>query len=126
MLIMKPDAGQPKGRGSKPGSKTDATDDLKSLPLAEVEKKFASSPDGPDRWKIHTRAPRAFSISTARRAISGDRRCSAMTARSGVASTPPLNPPTGVVIPSGLNSIRSPRGGRLLIIEKTATGAGNS
>jgi len=31
---------------SKPGPKSDAKDDLKSLPLAEVEKKLASSPDG--------------------------------------------------------------------------------
>ena len=30
----------------KPGLKPDAKDDLKSLPLAEVEKKLASSPDG--------------------------------------------------------------------------------
>ncbi|MDA8327811.1 MAG: plasma-membrane proton-efflux P-type ATPase [Betaproteobacteria bacterium] len=33
-------------RESKPGPKPDAKDDLKSLPLAEVEKKLASSPDG--------------------------------------------------------------------------------
>src|ERR1700691_6563833 len=31
---------------------------------------------------------------------------------------PPLNPPTGVVIPRGSTSMRTPRGGRLLIIEK--------
>ena len=31
---------------SKPGSKPTAKDDLKSLPLAEAEKKLASSPDG--------------------------------------------------------------------------------
>ena len=46
----KPHAGRPKAStakpGSKPGSKPAAKDDLKSLPLAEVEKKLASSPDG--------------------------------------------------------------------------------
>jgi H+-transporting ATPase len=31
---------------AKPGAKADAKDDLKSLPLAEVEKKLKSSPDG--------------------------------------------------------------------------------
>jgi H+-transporting ATPase len=42
--LTKPgDADQPK---AKPGSKPDAKDDLKSLPLAEVEKKLGSSPDG--------------------------------------------------------------------------------
>ena len=43
---MKPNADQPKAPESKPGSKPDAKDDLKSLPLAEVEKKLESSPDG--------------------------------------------------------------------------------
>ena len=43
---LKPDADQPKASVSKPGSKPDAKDDLKSLPLAEVEKKLGSSPDG--------------------------------------------------------------------------------
>ena len=38
-----PDATPP---GSRPGSKADAKDDLKSLPLAEVEKRLGSSPDG--------------------------------------------------------------------------------
>ena len=32
--------------GTKPSPKIDAKDDLKSLPLAEVEKKLGSSPDG--------------------------------------------------------------------------------
>ena len=32
--------------GAKPDAKTDAKDDLKTLPLAEVEKKLGSSPDG--------------------------------------------------------------------------------
>ena len=43
---MKPNAAQPKLPEAKPGSKPAAKDDLKSLPLAEVEKKLASSPDG--------------------------------------------------------------------------------
>ena len=43
---MKSKAGQPVAPQSKPGSKPDAKDDLKSLPLAEVEKRLASSPDG--------------------------------------------------------------------------------
>ncbi|MGC2412192.1 MAG: HAD-IC family P-type ATPase, partial [Stellaceae bacterium] len=43
---MKPNAAQPKTPESKPGSKPNAKDDLKSLPLAEVEKKLGSSPDG--------------------------------------------------------------------------------
>ena len=38
----KPDA----KTGAKPGAKPDAKDDLKTLPLAEVEKKLESSPDG--------------------------------------------------------------------------------
>jgi len=43
---MKPNADQPKPPESKPGSKPNAKDDLKSLPLPEVEKKLESSPDG--------------------------------------------------------------------------------
>jgi H+-transporting ATPase len=43
---MKPNAAQPEPPETKPGSKPAAKDDLKSLPLAEVEKKLASSPDG--------------------------------------------------------------------------------
>ena len=46
---MKPNADQPKAPESKPGSKPnapDAKDDLKSLPMPEVEKKLGSSPDG--------------------------------------------------------------------------------
>ena len=43
---MKPDTDQAKAPGSKPTSKPDAKDDLKTLPLAEVEKKLGSSPDG--------------------------------------------------------------------------------
>ena len=43
---MKPDTDQAEAPGSKPTSKPDAKDDLKSLPLPEVEKKLGSSPDG--------------------------------------------------------------------------------
>jgi H+-transporting ATPase len=41
-----PKADQPRASESKPGSKPNAMDDLKSLPLPEVEKKLGSSPDG--------------------------------------------------------------------------------
>ena len=43
---MKPTADQPKAPEAKPGSKPDAKDDLKTLPMPEVEKKLGSSPDG--------------------------------------------------------------------------------
>ena len=43
---MKPNTALPKAPESKPGSKPNVKDDLKSLPLAEVEKKLASSPNG--------------------------------------------------------------------------------
>jgi H+-transporting ATPase len=46
MTIMKPDAGQSRTPEAKPGSPRDAKDDLKSIPLAELEKKLGSSPDG--------------------------------------------------------------------------------
>lgn len=36
----------PKAPESRPNAKPDSKDDLKSLPLAEVEKKLQSSPDG--------------------------------------------------------------------------------
>jgi H+-transporting ATPase len=44
--VPKPHAGQRKASELKPGSPPDAKGDLKSLPLAEVEKKLGSSPDG--------------------------------------------------------------------------------
>jgi len=44
--MTKPNAKQPKASISKPGSTSNAKDDLKSLPLPEVEKKLGSSPDG--------------------------------------------------------------------------------
>ena len=37
---------KPKAPESKPASKSEAKDDLKTLPMAEVEKKLSSSPDG--------------------------------------------------------------------------------
>jgi H+-transporting ATPase len=43
---MKTNADQPKAPESKPGSKPNAKDDLKSMPLPEVEKQLGSSPDG--------------------------------------------------------------------------------
>ncbi len=43
---MKPNTDQSKAPESKPGSKPDAKDDLKSLPMAEVEKKLGASSDG--------------------------------------------------------------------------------
>jgi len=47
---VKPNTNQPNALESKPGSKPDAKpdpkDDLKTLPLAEVEKRLGSSPDG--------------------------------------------------------------------------------
>ncbi len=42
----KPDAKADPKTGAKPEAKPDAKDDLKTLPLAEVEKKLGSSPDG--------------------------------------------------------------------------------
>ena len=43
---MKANSGQPKAPELKPGSKPDPKDDLKTLPLSEVEKKLGSSQDG--------------------------------------------------------------------------------
>ncbi len=43
---MEPDAGQPKAPISKPVSTSNGKDDLKSLPLLEVEKQLRSSADG--------------------------------------------------------------------------------
>jgi H+-transporting ATPase len=43
---MEPKADQPKAPESTPGSKPAAKDDLKTLPLPEVEKQLGSSPDG--------------------------------------------------------------------------------
>jgi len=43
---MELNVGQPKAPATKPGSKPDVKDDLKSQPLAEVEKELRSSPNG--------------------------------------------------------------------------------
>jgi H+-transporting ATPase len=43
---MEPNADRPKASESKPGSKPNAKDDLKSLPLPELQAKLGSSPDG--------------------------------------------------------------------------------
>src|SRR5271157_4775857 len=43
---MKAHADQPTAPESKPGSQSNAKDDLKSLPMPEVEKELGSSPDG--------------------------------------------------------------------------------
>jgi hypothetical protein len=52
--------------------------------------------------------------------------CSLMVVSVGVAITPPLKLPIGVVIPSDSSSIRMPRGGRLLIIVKIIPAARSS
>src|SRR5277367_2229492 len=44
--MMKPNDDQPKTSEPKPNVKPDAKDNLKTLPLAEVEKRLESSPDG--------------------------------------------------------------------------------
>ncbi len=46
MSSAKADGPPSEGPGAKPGSKSDTNDDLKTLPLAEVEKHLASSPKG--------------------------------------------------------------------------------
>ena len=43
---MKPNTDQPKTPESKPGAKPDGKDDLKSLPMPELQAKLGSSPDG--------------------------------------------------------------------------------
>jgi H+-transporting ATPase len=43
---MEPTAKKPTTADLKPGAKPESKDDLKSLPMAEVEKKLGSSPDG--------------------------------------------------------------------------------
>jgi len=43
---MEANADRPEAPESKPGSKPDAKDDLKTLPLPELEQKLGSSPDG--------------------------------------------------------------------------------
>ena len=43
---MKPNADPSNGAGAKPGSKPTSNDDLKTLPMPEVQKRLESSPDG--------------------------------------------------------------------------------
>jgi H+-transporting ATPase len=43
---MEPNGEQPKAPESKPGSKPDASDDLQSLPIPELQAKLGSSPEG--------------------------------------------------------------------------------
>jgi H+-transporting ATPase len=43
---MEPSTKKPSAADLKPGAKPESKDDLKSLPMAEVEKKLGSSPDG--------------------------------------------------------------------------------
>ena len=43
---MKANMTHSKAPESKPGPRPEAKDDLKSLPLSDVEKKLASSPEG--------------------------------------------------------------------------------
>jgi H+-transporting ATPase len=44
--LIQPNAVQPKAPGSKPGSKPNAKDDLKSLPMPELQARLGSSPEG--------------------------------------------------------------------------------
>ncbi|WP_428486298.1 cation-transporting P-type ATPase [Rhodopila sp.] len=44
--MAKPNAAHAKSPDAKPASPSDAKDDLKSLPLPEVEKRLDASPDG--------------------------------------------------------------------------------
>ncbi len=55
---MNANAEPPKAPEAKSGSKPDAKDDLKSLPLAEVEKKLGSSPDGLSQAEAQQRLTR--------------------------------------------------------------------
>jgi len=55
MSSAKSDGHPSEGPGAKPGSKTDTNDDLKTLPVAEVEKRLASSPKGLTQAEATTR-----------------------------------------------------------------------
>ena len=52
---MKPNTDQPKTPESKPGAKPDGKDDLKSLPMSELQAKLGSSPDGLSQAEATTR-----------------------------------------------------------------------
>lgn len=55
---MKPSADKADEPDAKPGSPPSAMDDLKSLPLAEVERKLGSSPDGLTGAEVQKRLAR--------------------------------------------------------------------
>ena len=55
MSSAKSDGAPSEGPGAKPGSKSHTNDDLKTLPLAEVEKRLASSPKGLTQAEATTR-----------------------------------------------------------------------
>ena len=55
MSSAKSDGPPSEGPGAKPGSKSDTNDDLKTLPVAEVEKRLASSPKGLTQAEATTR-----------------------------------------------------------------------
>jgi H+-transporting ATPase len=55
---MKPHADQPKALGFKTASRPDAKDNLQTLPLAELEKKLSSSPDGLTQAEAQNRLTR--------------------------------------------------------------------
>jgi len=55
---MKPATDQSRAPGSKPVSKSDAKDELKSLPLPELEKQLGSSPDGLSQAEAQKRLTR--------------------------------------------------------------------
>ena len=55
MSSAKADGPPSEGPGAKPGSKSDTNDDLKTLPLAGVEKRLASSPKGLTQDEATTR-----------------------------------------------------------------------
>jgi len=52
---MKPNTDPPRAPGSKPGSKANANDDLKSLPMPELQPKLASAPDGLSQAEVQKR-----------------------------------------------------------------------
>src|SRR5580704_4587642 len=56
--IMKSQAGQAKGPESKPESKLNAKNDLKSVPMPELEKTLGSSPDGLSKAEAEKRLTR--------------------------------------------------------------------
>jgi H+-transporting ATPase len=55
MSSAKSDGPPSKDPGAKSGSKSHTNDDLKTLPLAEVEKRLASSPKGLTQSEAATR-----------------------------------------------------------------------